>query len=33
VAVVQRNGPARRRFNGGEGVPVAGEGGDGVLQL
>jgi hypothetical protein len=29
----QRNGPLGRRFNDGEGVLVAGEGGDGVLQL
>jgi hypothetical protein len=33
MAVGRRNGPAWRCFNGGEGVPVAGEGGDGVLQL
>jgi hypothetical protein len=36
-SAARRNRPATRscpwRFNGGEGVPVAGEGGDGVLQL
>jgi hypothetical protein len=33
TTVGRRNGPVWRCFNGGEGVPVAGEGGDGVLQL
>jgi hypothetical protein len=33
TAVGRRNGPTRRRFNDGEGVPVVGEGGDEVLQL
>jgi hypothetical protein len=33
VAVGQRNGPAWQRFNGDEGVSMAGEGGGGVLQL
>jgi hypothetical protein len=33
TAVGRRNSPAWRRFNNGEGVPVAGEGSDEVLQL
>jgi hypothetical protein len=33
TAVGQINGPVRWCFNGGEGVSVVGEGGDGVLQL